>query len=318
MRSAWMALAMMSGTACACAQTPTPVGTVASADATVTGPAAAIVPASGGRMPVNSGATVTANPGRNAEVRLTRGGSVLVCQTTGVHLTAGSDSLQLALDRGAMEIRRKAGASDVVLTPDLRFTLADDGSANRELDLRMRVTFNGDTCVENRGHKAPQLNVTDAFGEASYLLKPGQHVMFEHGSLKTVMDRETTPCGCPPEEKRPEGMSLAEAALRGGQSGGQTTPVTPKQAAAEHPFPEAVSEGLAAPPAGQPETPGERHVQVASTLKYDPNAPAEDKDAPGQTQAAAAAAPAPAAAPQPQKHGPFAAIGRFFKRIFAR
>ena len=38
--------------------------------------------------------------------------------------------------------------------------------------------------------------------------------MFEHGSLKLVMDRETTPCGCPPDEK-PEGMSLADAALRG-------------------------------------------------------------------------------------------------------
>jgi hypothetical protein len=309
-----MALAMIGGTACCRAQTATPVGTVSSSDAAVTGGAAAVVPAAGGRVDVDSGATVTANPGRNAEVKLGRGGSVLVCQTTGVHLTASGDSLQLALDRGAMEIRRKAGASDVILTPDLRFTLAEDAGSSRELDLRMRVTFNGDTCVENRGHKAPQLNVSDAFGEASYLLKPGQHVMFEHGSLKTVMDRETTPCGCPPEEKRPEGISLADAVL----SGGQSTPVTPKQAAAEHPFPEAVSEGLAAPPADQPENPGERHVQVASTLKYDPNAPAEDKDSVASTAATVTSAPPPAPPAAQQKHGPFAAIGRFFQHLFAR
>ena len=313
MRSAWMALAMMGLAASCCAQTATPVGTVASADATVAGGAAAVVPASGGRTTINSGATVTANPGRNAEVNLARGGSVLVCQTTGVHLTSGSDSLVLALDRGAMEIRMKAAASDVVLTPDLRFTLAEDASSNRELDLRMRVTFDGDTCVENHGRKAPQLNVSDAFGEASYLLKPGQHVMFEHGSLKAVMDRETTPCGCPPDEKRPQGMSLADAALRGGQS----SPVTPKQAAVEHPFPEAVSEGLAAPPVGQPETPGERHVQVTSTLKFDPTATAADKESTTVAVVPVAPAPAPTAVPQ-QKHGPFGAIGRFFKRIFVR
>ncbi len=72
----------------------------------------------------------------------------------------------------------------------------------------MRVSPNGDTCVENRGQSAhPQL--TDAFGEASYQLKPGQHVLFEHGSLRAVVDRETTPCGCPPDDRRP--VPLAEA-----------------------------------------------------------------------------------------------------------
>ncbi len=302
-----MALAMMSMTACGLAQSKNPVGTVASADAVVTGSGVQVVQASGGRASIATGETVTANPGRNAEVSLSRGGSVLVCQTTGVHMTATNDSLVLALDRGAMEVRMKAGADDVVMTPDLRFTMAEGGP----LDLRMRVTFNGDTCVENRGHKAPQLNISEAFGEASYILKPGQHVMFEHGSLKTVMDRETTPCGCPPDEKKPEGMSLADAALRGGQS----TPVTPTQAAVAHPFPEAVSEGLAKPDPGPPETPGVTHTQMTTTMRYDPNAGTAD----GKDAGAAAPAPVAQAATQPpQKHGPFAAIGRFFKRIFVR
>jgi len=288
--------------------TPKPIGSVSTSDATVTGAANESFQLVSGRAQLTHAAKVTAKPGRNADVALARGGSVLVCQTTALHLTASNDdSLLLALDRGAMEIRMKASASDVVMTPDLRFTLAAPGT----LDLQMRVTFNGDTCVDNRGHKAPTLNITDSFGENAYMLKPGQHVMFEHGNLRTVMDRETTPCGCPPEEKN-SGMSLADAMLRGGQT---ATSITPQQAAEIHPFPAAQSDGLAAPPPAVPETPGERHVQVASTLTFDPNAPADGK----QVQAASVPqAPPPSRPAAKHRGGPFAAVGRFFKRLFVR
>ena len=62
-----------------------------------------------------------------------------------------------------------ATTRDVVTTPDLRFTMGGDGP----LDLQLRVTRNGDTCVENRGTKAPMLNVADQFGEATYQLQRG-------------------------------------------------------------------------------------------------------------------------------------------------
>jgi hypothetical protein len=309
MKSGWLvAISLLGANAAAYSQVAAkPLGSVAIDQATVVGAPNAAFQLTGGRAQLTGMATVTAKPGRNADVSLQRGGGVLVCQTTALHLTESSDdALLLALDRGAMEIHMKAKASDVVMTPDLRFTMEKAGT----LDLRMRVTFNGDTCVENRGRKAPALNITDSFGEHAYLLKPGQHVMFEHGNLRTVMDRETTPCGCPPEEK--PGVSLAEAVLRGGQ----TTPVTPEQAAAIHPFPTAQSDGLAAPPPGVPETPGERHVQVATTLAFDPTA--------GEGAIPAGAAPVVAIASPPspplvkQKHGPFAAIGRFFKHLFVR
>ena len=67
------------------------------------------------------------------------------------------------------------------------------------LIFELRVTRNGDTCVDNRGAKAPMLSVADQFGEATYELRAGQHVLFEHGSLKEVVDHESSPCGCPPE-----------------------------------------------------------------------------------------------------------------------
>jgi hypothetical protein len=313
MKAGWLAVALVA--AAARGQNAKPVGTVSAADASVSGPASGqpgVIQMVGGKSIVAGGATVTARAGHNAEVALHRGGSVLVCQTTALHMTPSADnSLLLALDRGAMEVRMKAGAGDVIMTPDLRFTTAGAGP----LDLQMRVTFNGDTCVDNRGRKAPQLNISDSFGELSYLLKPGQHVMFEHGSLRTVEDRETTPCGCPPEEKQPAGLSLADALLTGGKS----TPMTPQQAAAAHPFPTAVSDGLApaAAPA-TPEAPDVRHVEVAGTLAFDP---AEGRPATSADSSAPVAAPVPAQsapAPTQPKSNPFSAIGRFFKRIFVR
>jgi hypothetical protein len=283
------------------AQASKPIGSVALADATVANPAGAVVPASAGRAELLSGSTVTAKD-HTAPMKLERGGELLLCQTSGLHVSeAADDSLLLALDRGAMEIHMKAKPGDVVLTPDLRFTMGDPG----ELEMEMRVTPAGDTCVDNKGHRAPTLKITDTFGEASYELKPGQHVTFEHGSLREVVDHETVPCGCPPPEKK---VSLADAVLANGGK-----PMTPAQAAAAHPFPAAVSEGLAEPAEPPAEAPGVAHVQVATTLAVDPNSPA-----PAQTAAAAAAPATPAPTPRKPAGGPFAAIGRFFKRIFVR
>lgn len=310
MKAGWLvAIGLMGASATAYSQARQ-LGSVPVVDATVTGAPNESFQLVSGKAQLNSSATVIARPGHNAEVALNRGGTALVCQTTGLHLTATPDnSLLLAVDHGAMEIRMKASAHDVVITPDLRFTVASAGP----LDLQMRVTFNGDTCVDNRGRKAPPLYIIDSFGENAYLLKPGQHVMFEHGSLKTVMDRETTPCGCPPTVK--PGISVANAILRGGR----TIPISPQQAAEIHPFPAAQSDGLAVTPPAQPETPGERHVQVASTLAFDPSGSVagQPKDA---SIAPIAPTPAPALQPRETRHktNPFAAIGRFFKRLFAR
>lgn len=283
-----------------------PVGTVSLADATVEGSGGTSIVAVGGRAELRGSSIVTAHAGRNAEVTLARGGTVRVCQTSVLHAARSTgDALFLALDRGAMEIRMKAEASDIVLTPDLRFTLMAAGP----LDLQMRVSRNGDTCVENRGHKAPLINITDSFGEANYQIQPNQHVLFEHGSLREVVDRETTPCGCPPETQ--PSVSIAEAVLSA------KGPVTPTQAAVAHPFPAAQSEGLAEPEPVAPETPsGGTHVQVGATLAYDPTAP---KTAELDSAGAAASTVEPASAVEPPvHHNPFSAVGNFFRRLFVR
>jgi hypothetical protein len=218
----------------------------------------------------------------------------------------------LALDRGAIEVQMAATTRDVVMTPDLRFTMRGDGP----LDLQLRVTRNGDTCVENRGGKAPLLNVADQFGEATYELQAGQHVLFEHGSLKEVVDHESSACGCPPEPT----MSVADALLHPGTPG--DTGPGEKPAAEEHPFPAAVSAGLA-PAAAVPPTPaGAVHTQVTAALSSGDSvdgatAPKGTATAatntPAPTAAAAAAAPPQAA---PPKHDLVHVVGRFFKRVF--
>jgi hypothetical protein len=196
-----------------------------------------------------------------------------------------------------------------VMTPDLRFTMRSDGP----LDLQLRVTRNGDTCVENRGAKAPVLHVADQFGEATYELKAEQHVLFEHGSLKEVVDHESSACGCPPEPA----MTVADA-LIGPASPGDNA--AEKTAAELHPFPAAVSAGLA--PATVPQTSaGAVHTQVAAALSS--SGGADSLAEPAAKDSVAADAKNPAAgqvAPTPARakssKNPLRAVGRFFRHIF--
>ena len=268
------------------------IGSVAMQDATVAGS----LEVTGGRAVLVGSSSVTARD-HAAEVALERGGTVTICQTSGLHLSSGTSAtglapLMLALDRGAIEVRMMSSANDAVLTPDLRFAVRGGGP----LDLRLRVTRNGDTCVENRGDNAPVLVLSDQFGEASYELHAGQHVLFEHGNLREVVDHESSPCGCPPRT-----MSLAEASLSPANDKAST------DAATAHPFPAAESAGLAPTPEVQQAEPGVSHTQVATTLTFD------GTSTPAATQAAPASPPPPAPA---KKQGIARAIGHFFKRIF--
>ena len=167
-----------------------PMGTISTADAQVSGG----LEVSASRANLLSNTSITAYD-HTAQIDLARGGAVNVCATSAFHLlrSGTGDALLFALDRGAMEIRSLAQPQDAILTPDLRFTILTPGT----LDLRMRVNREGDTCVENHGDTAPVLLITEGFGDATYHLAPNQHVLFEHGSLREVVDRERSDCGCP-------------------------------------------------------------------------------------------------------------------------
>lgn len=315
------------------------IGSVGVQDATVSG----ALEVSNGRARLLGASTVTARD-HTAEVTLQRGGTIRVCSTSGLHLAAGKGAgdvpLMMSLDRGAIEIATHATASDVVMTPDLRFSMKAAGP----LDLSLRVARNGDTCVESRGAGAPVLAVTDQFGESSYEVKPGQHILFEHGSLKEVVDNERESCGCPSTPV----VSVADAGVKGETPAAPGSTVAAKTAAEQHPFPAAISAGLV-PAGGPPQAPaGTVHAQVSTTMSYggetgasnpgDGSSNGSPATAPGTAGTSAAPSntattptPAPdkasapiatakAQAPPPPPAPPagnvFHALGRFFQRLF--
>jgi hypothetical protein len=292
------------------------IGYVSTRDADVTGAKDVV----DGRAVLMGSVSVTAKD-HTAPITLGRGGTVRVCQTSVLHLSESREMMVAApllfsLDRGAIEIQTTATATDAVMTPDLRFTVRGGGP----LDLRLRVASNGDTCVENHGAVAPILAVSDPFGEATYELTAGQHVLFEHGSLHEVVDHESSPCGCPDDK----GMPVADSLLASGTSAGLGAKAVPpasqpaSQAAAQHPFPVAISEGLA-PVAEVPQAPpGVVHAQVSDTLSYNaqPSAQASSgaAETPGGTRALSSVTPTSAPPVNDLAH----LIGRLFHKLFRR
>jgi hypothetical protein len=243
------------------------IGYVKADDANVTGATDVM----DGQAVLSGSVGVTAKD-HTAVITLGRGGLARVCQTSALHMTqtkvadAGASApLLFALDRGAIEIRMNGLANDSIMTPDLRMTVQASGP----LDVRLRVARNGDTCVENHGGAAPSLTVSDPFGSSMYELIAGQHVLFEHGDLHEVVDHETEPCGCPDEK----GASVADALLApGGPKIGAKTVTPSPTAELQHPFPAAVSEGLAPTASSQLEA-NPPQPQATAQLRY--NAPPE-------------------------------------------
>ncbi|WP_263417793.1 nuclease [Terriglobus albidus] len=280
-----------------------PIGTVVTENASISG----LVTVSNQKATIANQGSITAATDRTAELTLTRGGVVRVCSTSSIHVSqanATDPPLLLALDRGALEASFPVTASDMLMTPDLRF----QASAAGELNLHLRVTPNGDTCVDNRSKAdAPLLHVTSAFGPEGYFIKPGQHLLFVGGSLTRVIDTETTACGCPPPQPEPAPVPVQVA---------EGKPVTPTQAAAQHPFPEAQSAGLAPGPVTDPVPIGEVHTQIATTLSVNGNAPKPIPPPPPAPEPQPPAQPKKAAEKPATKSNAFQKIGHFFKHIF--
>ena len=270
-----------------------------------------------GAMTVADGRATLGNNGevmagdKAATVMLERGGMLLICASTGVQIakdaspqvatSPGSAGLLFSIDRGAFEAHYTPGSySDVILTPDMRLLISGPGPT----DLKLRVNAQGDTCVDNAGENAPYVVASSLMDGGAYRVRPGQRVLFVHGSLGQVVDNEREPCGCP-------AATPADVAKNGtGQKLGG-----PSSTPADTAFPTAVSEGLEAPPApaGSPVVPaGQAHAQVAATLSSStpPGPP------PPETTAAAPLMQPNTPAARIQHRGFFGSIGHFFSKVF--
>jgi hypothetical protein len=266
------------------------MGSVAVRDALVTGG----LEVQGEQVRLMSNVSVTAHD-HAAAIALERGGEVLVCATSEFHLlhSGTGNALLFGLDRGAVELRGESEAQDVILTPDIRFSVEAKG----KYDLRVRVAREGDTCVENAGVGSPVLMLNEAFSAASYRVMPGQHVLFEHGSLREVVDNERSACGCPAAE-----VPVVVAA--------NASPA--EKAQAEHPFPAAASAGLSVTAAGERQV---GDVQSTVTLSASPGGGMATTTEATPVAGAAVVATAPPVTP-PGAHSIAHSIGRFFHRLF--
>ena len=235
-----------------------------------------------------------------AEVTLPYRGTLHVCASSSVKLAADASApagevpgLLIALDHGAVEMSFAASTAreknaDTLLTPFFRILIGGPNAA----DVKVRLGEHGDTCVDNAGANAPYVVVSSVFEGGLYRVQPGQRVMFEHGSLQSVVDQEKEPCGCPPPVKS-EGNEFPLA-----QSEGLTPP--PSQAPV-----------VTAPPAhgrkrddhAQLQRHGSRSANRCSRYRC-PAAPA------------ASATPAPQAPAKQKKPGFFGKVGQFFRKIF--
>jgi hypothetical protein len=268
-----------------------------------------------GKAMISSSGSVTAGE-HPATITLPHRGNLRICATTKVDLTADSSvdtshsepgntdsreapGLMMALGRGALEANFATGAnSDVILTPDFRILISGPGTAQ----VQVRLGMKGDTCVDNRGANAPYVTVTSIFDGGAYRVQPQQRVMFQHGSLREVVDNEKESCGCPAEPVK---------TLLGNE------------------FPLAQSEGLAPlstpPPNAAPQ--GMQAAQATVQMGYDgthSSAAAAEAAAATAPAVSAAAVKLPAAveplaaAPtdRPVKRGFFHHFAHFFKKLF--
>jgi hypothetical protein len=233
-----------------------------------------------------------------AEVALPSRGTLRVCASSAVKLAADSSAaagevpgLLIALDRGAVEMSFAASTAreknaDTLLTPYFRILIGGPNAA----DVKVRMGEHGDTCVDNAGADAPYVVVTSVFDGGLYRVQPGQRVMFEHGSLQSVVDQEKEPCGCPPSLTETHGNEFPLAQSEGLASSSSQAPVVSAQ-----------------PPHG---------AGATDTFSYSGTDHTAQTAAPATAAPTATATPAPQAPAKQKKPGFFAKVGQFFRRVF--
>jgi len=244
---------------------------------------------SGGKAVIVASGTVESGA-RTTEVLLPHRGTLRVCASTTVKLASDASvpagetpGLMMAMDHGAVETSFATGKNaDIVMTPDFRIVIGGAGAA----EVKIRLGEHGDACVDNAGLNAPYVLVSSVFEGGAYRVQAGQRVMFQHGSLREVVDQEKEPCGCPP------------AVVQGNE------------------FPLAQSEGLVplTPPAPSAVGKSDPTLPLVEPLTYDGTKKGADSAAKPEATAPAVAEAKPA--PITKKPGFMARVGRFFRRVF--
>jgi len=166
------------------------IGELYATDASVKG---SVILAGSGTS-VLSGSSIQAGA-QAATLKLERGGSLLVCEGTKLSIASSQSGRELlfSLNSGNLEMNYPLGAeADTLLTPDLRLLLPGPGTVH----VAVRITPQGDTCVQSLPANVAAIVVSETMGDATYQVKPDEAVLFKSGRLSQASPFQGN-CGCP-------------------------------------------------------------------------------------------------------------------------
>ena len=262
---------------------------------------------------VLSGSSISAGA-QTATLKLDRGGSVQVCSGTKLSINASQNGRELmfSLNSGNLELNYPIGAAaDTLLTPDLRLLLPGPGTVH----VAVKVSPQGDTCVQSLPWNVAAIVVSETMGDATYQVKPDEAVLFKGGHLNEAA-RTKQNCGCPVMSPPP--TQVAKAAVP------PPPPVQPKPAPpAPMPVPSDPNVHIAveAPLVFRADDPETELLDTVATLRLEHNKPIQLDPLVMPPPIEPLAPPAKqqrtsTVAEKSQKHGFFSRVGAFFATVF--
>ncbi len=262
---------------------------------------------------VLSGSSIAAGA-QTATLKLERGGNLLVCSGTNLSVNASQNGRELmfSMNSGNLEMNYPMGAAaDTLLTPDLRLLLPGPGT----IHIAVKVSPQGDTCVQSLPLNVASIVVSETMGDATYQVKPNETVLFKGGHLSDAAATKQN-CGCPVSQPIPP-TQMAKAAAPpppppAESKSAQSAPMPP-------PMDQDVHLAVSAPLVFSANDPGSEIPQMVATLKLEHNQalqldpvvlppPSPQKTQPQQ--------PTPVVAQKEQKHGFLNKVGAFFATLF--
>jgi hypothetical protein len=201
-------------------------------------------------------------------------------------------------------------AADTLLTPDLRLLLPGPGTVH----IAVKVSPQGDTCVQSLPWNVAAIVVSETMGDATYQVKPNEAVLFKGGHLSEAAATKQH-CGCPLSQAIPPTQVARAAPPPPPAAESKPTPPAPKPPPADQDVHIAVS----APLVFRADDPAPDLAETVATLKLEHNQVLQLDPVvlpPPQLQKTHAERPAPVVAQKEQKRGLFSKVGAFFATIF--
>ncbi len=250
---------------------------------------------------VLSGSSIAAGA-QTATLKLERGGSVLVCSGTNLSVNASQSGRELmfSMNSGNLEMNYPLGAAaDTLLTPDLRLLLPGPGTVH----IAVKVTPQGDTCVQSLPWNVASIVVSETMGDATYQVKPNEAVLFKGGHLSQAISTKQN-CGCPMSP--PTQVARAAPSPPPAAESKPTQPV-PRPA----PVDQNVHLAVSAPLVYRADGSAPDLTEMVATLKLEHNQPLQL-----EPLVLPPTGPKPAVAEKEQKHGFLSKVGAFFATLF--